>query len=33
MRTGMFKWYADYVGAAMKFEQAGKLFKANKDNE
>ena len=29
----MFKWYADYVGASMKFEQAAKLFKANGENE
>ena len=33
MRTGMLKWYADYVGGAMKFEQAAKLYKAMGDNE
>ena len=33
MRTGMFKWYADYVGGSMKFEQAAKLYKAMGDNE
>ena len=33
MKTGLFKWYADYIEASSKFEQAGKLFKANGDNE
>ena len=32
LKTGLFKWYADYVEAAVKFEQAAKLSKATGDN-